>query len=897
MVRKNIKRIIYSAFFLISFLLITQGQTQAQVQSQSKIQTQTQAQAPTQAQPQSKGKTITIQNENISLKDVFMQIEQQTEYTIAYELSTIDLNRKIALTLKNADINTALNQALKGLACTYKVKGYHIIISLLPKETETKPSAEKKLTQTIRGVVIDSKTNVPIVFASVSLSGDAPIGTVSDSLGRFNLSKVPIGRYDLRVSFVGYHEKIVRGVLVTSSKEVYLEIALAENTHLLDEVVVTPDVDKDTPLNPMAITGGRMISMEEAGRFANGFDDPARMASAFAGVAGSIGTNAIAIRGNTPQFTQWRLEGIEIPNPTHFSDIMGLGGGFLSALSTQVMGNSDFYNGAFPAEYVNGLSGVFDTYMRNGNNQNHEHTFQIGMLGVDLASEGPLSKKHRSSYIFNYRFSTTTLATAGDANMKYQDLAFKLNFPTRHFGTFSIWGLGLFDRDQTKEEAKDTWETQADRQSGEDKQGKMSGGLTHKYTFNETTYLKSSLAGTYSNDKIYMEQRTTNDRIIPIADVRNRKFDFIFNAYLNKKFSARHVNRTGFTFTRLNYDIDYKISPEFGLDVPMEQTAKGDGNSSVISAFTTSMINLIPKLSASIGLTTQYFALNDNWTIEPRASLKWQFKPRQSLSAAYGLHSRRERLDYYYVEKFVNGKNETNKYLDFSKAHHFGISYDWNITLIHHLKVEPYFQSLYDIPVEAGTSFSIINQAEIYLDRILENKGAGKNYGIDITFEQYMNKGFYYMLTTSLFKSRYKGGDHIWRDTRYDRGFIFNFVTGKEWVVGKQNQNTFGLNTRIFFHGGERYSPIDEQASALEHDIVFDDTKAFTKKFNPSINGDVSVSYRINKRKLSHEFALKILNVGGYTGAHFYEYNEKTNQIKKEKGIGIIPNLSYKIYF
>ncbi|TFD93774.1 prevent-host-death protein [Dysgonomonas capnocytophagoides] len=845
---------------------------------------------------QDNNKKITIQERNISIKEAFTKIEQQTGYSIAYEQSKLDLKKKISLSLKDADINKALSQILKDSKHSYKIKGYHIIIS--PLIGEEKKEDKKKPTQTIKGQIIDEVSELPISYASVGILGNASIGTITDSLGNFILKDVPIGRYDIQASYMGYEPRILREILVGSAKEVYVKIPLKENTHQLDEVIVRPNINKDQPLNPLVITGGRMVSMEEASRFANGFDDPARLVSAFAGVAGNVGNNAIAIRGNSPQFTQWRLEGVEIPNPTHFADVSGLGGGFLSALSTQVMGNFDFYNGAFSAEYNNAMSGVFDTYMRNGNNQNHEYTFQIGVLGIDLASEGPISKKHKSSYIFNYRFSTTSLATGNDVNMKYQDLSFKLNFPTKKLGTFSIWGLGLFDRNKIKEEDLDKWEFQADRQSGENNFEKVAGGLTHKYMFNSNTYLRSSLAATYSHDRTYANQLTLDKTsVIPVGDIQNSKWDIVFNTYLNKKFSSRHVNRTGVSVTGLRYDLDYKVSPDFGLDKPMERIAKGDGNSSVLSAFNTSVIDLSSNLVASIGLTSQYFALNRNWTLEPRTSLKWKFKPQQSLAVAYGLHSRRERLDYYFVEQEVDGKIESNKYLNFSKAHHFGLSYDWNITPIHHLKIEPYYQYLYDIPVERGTSFSVINQKGYYLDRILENKGVGKNYGIDITFEQYINKGFYYMLTGSLFKSKYRGGDNIWRDTRYDRGFAVNLVAGKEWMVGKQKQNILGINTRLFFQGGDRYIPIDEEKSSQTHDIEFDETRAFSKKFNPAINGDISINYKINRKKISHEFSLKILNIGGYTGMHYYKYNESTMEIKKEKGIGVMPNISYKIYF
>lgn len=850
------------------------------------------------ATAQNDRKPITIQNKNISLQEAFTEIEQQTGYSIAYELSAVDVKRKISLSLESQSIDKALAQILKDTRYSYKITGYHIIITPSGNELQksTKEKTEKP-TQTVRGIVLDSKTNAPIEFATVRIMNVGSLGSTTDSLGRFRIDNVPVGRCNIQTSYVGYNTNIFNEIPVTSSKEVYMEITLDENIHSLAEVVIQPEIKKDKPLNAMAITGGRMISMEEAGRFANGFDDPARLSSAFAGVAGDVGTNAVAIRGNSPQFTQWRLEGVEIPNPTHFADLTGLGGGFLSALSTQVIGNSDFYNGAFPSEYSNALSGIFDMQIRNGNNQKYEHTFQLSILGIDLASEGPISRKHGSSYIFNYRFSTTSLATGNDMNLKYQDLSFKLNFPTRKAGTFSIWGIGLIDRYKPEAIDRDEWETQGDRQSGNTAFDKAAGGLTHKYLINADTYIRSSLAATYSKDRTRADQITEDDKLVHVGDIRNSKWDIVFNSYLNKKFNSNHINRTGITVTGLQYDLDYKISPNFGLDIPMEQISKGNGGSCVLSAYSSSVINLSNHLTTSLGITAQYFTLNKNWTVEPRAALKWSFNPKHALALAYGLHSRREKLDYYFVEQEANGKTESNRYLDFSKAHHFGLTYDWNINSYMHLKVEPYYQYLFRIPVEENSSFSIINHQSFYLDRILKNRGSGVNYGIDITLEQYMKNGFYYMITASLFKSKYKAGDNIWRNTRLDKNYLLNILAGKEWMVGRNKQNVLSLNGRIFFQGGDRYTPVDEGKSMIEHDIKFDETRAYSKKFDPSINGDISFSYRINKKKISHEFSIKMLNVGMRTGMHFYQYNEKTHKIEKKDGSGLIPNISYKIYF
>lgn len=839
---------------------------------------------------------ITISGRDITIKQTFEQIEAQSKYTIAYSKNQLDIQRKITIDVKDVSLKTALDQILKGTGLTYKTKENHIIISLPDNKNKSDDNSKQKPTQTVRGIVVDAKTNTPLEYASVSLLEEPSLSAFTDSMGRFQIRHVPVGRYNIQTSFMGYHPNIINEVMVTSSKEVYMEIPVNEDVHTLSEVVIQPEVKKDRLLNPMAITGGRMISMEEASRFANGFDDPARLSSAFAGVAGDVGTNAVAIRGNAPQFNQWRLEGIEIPNPTHFADISGLGGGFLSALSTQVIGNSDFYNGAFPAEYNNVLSGVFDMHLRNGNNQKYEHTFQVGLMGIDLSSEGPISKKRGSSYLINYRFSTTSLASGNDINLKYQDLAFKLNFPTRKAGTFSIWGLGLIDKNKSELSDRSEWETLGDRQSGENNLDKSAGGLTHKYHINENTYIRSSLSATYSKDHTIVDQQV-DDKLIRVGDIQNSRWDIVFNSFINRKFGSRHTNRTGITVTELKYNLDYKVSPFFGLDKPMEQISKGNGESTVFSAYSSSIINLTNYLTTSIGATAQYFTLNKNWSVEPRIALKWEMNPKHALSVAYGLHSRREKLDYYFVERDINGKKESNRYLDFSKAHHFGITYDWNISQSLHLKVEPYYQYLFHIPVEEGSSFSIINYEEFYLDRILENTGLGKNYGIDITLEHYMRNGFYYMITGSFFKSKYRGGDRIWRNTRLDKGYLLNLLAGKEWMVGKYKQNVFSINGRLFFQGGGRYTPVDEERTLAEHDIVWDETRAYENRYNPSINGDISLSYRINKKKVSHEFSLKILNVGMNTGMHFYQYNEKKNIIEKKDGLGIIPNISYKIHF
>jgi len=329
----------------------------------------------------------------------------------------------------------------------------------------------------------------------------------------------------------------------------------------------------------------------------------------------------------------------------------------------------------------------------------------------------------------------------------------------------------------------------------------------------------------------------------------------------------------------------------------MNNIVNGNASSVLISAYSNSIMDITDRLIANVGVTGQLFTLNNNSSIEPRLSLKYRVATEHTLAFAYGLHSRMEKLDYYYVKTPATGDKLVNKDLSFAKAHHFVLSYDWSITNNIHLRVEPYFQSLYNIPVEEGTSFSIINHDLYYLDRALVNKGKGRNYGVDFTLERYLSKGYYWLLTGSVFDSKYKGGDGIWRDTKYNRGYLVNALIGKEWMCGAQKQNVFSANLKLSYQGGDHYTPIDQIASEAKHDIIFDEPRAFTSQFPAVLTSDISLGYKINKKKSSHEFSLKILNAGLMTGQHGYVYNEIKNSIDKIDVVAILPNLSYKIQF
>jgi hypothetical protein len=754
-------------------------------------------------------------------------------------------------------------------------------------------------TQNIRGTVHDKLSGAPLEYATVIVIGTHPLlGATTDSLGQFVIRDVPVGRYDIQASIVGYEPLLVKEILLSAGKEAYLELTMEENINVLSEIVITPKVDKSQPLNIMALGSARMFSMEEAGRYAGGFDDPARLASAFAGVTGSIGNNGIVVRGNSPKFLQWRLEDIEIPNPNHFADVAVFGGGGMTAFSSQLVGNSDFFTGAFPAEYGNALSGVFDMKLRNGNSQKRENTFQLGAIGIDIASEGPFRKGGNSSYIFNYRYSTLALLSSvlpeNAGAVRYQDFSFKLNFPASHAGAFSVWGIGLVDRSgQAAKTDPQQWNYATDGEEHVVKQYMGAFGINHRINLKNNAYLKTSLAATVTNLDYDTEKLNENLRLAPQSAIKNTNLNFIFSSFVNRKFNANHTGKTGIRITGLKYDM---LLRETHGQQMLETIADETGVCALLAAYSNSLLTLSDALTLNIGLNAQLFTLNGRYAIEPRAGVRWKFSSNHSAGMSYGLHSRLE-MPYLYFTKSETGEL-LNKNLDFTRARHLVATYDWNISDDYRLRVEPYIQHLFSVPVVAGNAFSLINlHNEWFITDRLENRGKGLNYGIDITFEKYMSESYYYMFTGSLFDSRYRAGDGIWRNTRYNRRFVFNLLGGKEWMSGRNRQNILNAGIRLSYQGGDRYSPLDPAASQLAEEVVYREKDAFSEQYAPAFIVHFTVGYKINRKNTAHEFAVKVINATGSKEYLGHKYNFKTRRIDLEHEFVMVPNISYKIEF
>jgi len=561
-----------------------------------------------------------------------------------------------------------------------------------------------------------------------------------------------------------------------------------------------------------------------------------------------------------------------------------------------------FSAGAFPAEYGNALSGVFDLNLRTGNSDKRETTLQFGSYGVELATEGLFKKGKRASYLVNYRYSTfgilENLLSQVTGLPTSSDLSFNMNFPTKKAGVFSLWsinGKGKITFDPKTDSTE--WKTNYDNFQYDIHYDLTASGLNHRKIIGNKSYLFSSVsysATRYTYQSTYLRQNLT---FIPVADQNEVNSGLSLNSYLNHKFNSRHTNRTGITVRRIAYNYDVQSNSDVAISDSMNYFVDSKGATSSFQFYSQSKYYLSENLVVNAGLHLYYFNLNNDYSIEPRLGIKWNFKPTQSLSFAYGKHSKLEPLRTYLMEvPTPNGWSKLNENLSITKAHHFVLGYDWNLTNFTHLKIEPYYQILYDVPIISDSSFSMINyKNDMFFSSKLTNEGTGRNIGVDATFEHFLKDGFYYLFTASVFDSKYKGGDDVERNTRYNQNCVLNLLIGKEWQV--RENNIFSLNGKFTVLGGQRYAPVDENKSIQYQFVVYDDSKIYEEQSPTNYYLDFSINYRINKAKYSHTIIFQIKNLLMQKEFLGHAYNYETSSVEPYELTIMYPYLSYKFEF
>lgn len=772
----------------------------------------------------------------------------------------------------------------------------------------------QNFTQTIRGVIVDKESQFPLIGANIAIRSTTPLkGTDTDLDGIFRIENVPVGRHNIEVTYIGYEPLIMTSILLEAGKELVLNLEMIESAELLEEVVITASsqLDKTKPLNEFATVSARTFSVEETGRYATSNFDPSRMAQNYAGVsigAGSDLYNEIVIRGNSPSGVLWRLEGVEIPNPNHFST-MGNSGGAISMLSSSTLTNSDFYTGAFPSEFGNALSGVFDLSMRTGNNENREYSFMLGALGIELAAEGPFSSKSRASYLVNYRYSTLAALEAinlnptGDILPKYQDLSFKINVPTKKMGVFSLFGLGGNNLAEAEPKADSTlWSLKFDSWGFQRKQNVGTIGLSNRYLINDKSYLKTVFVASYEDnieEEFWLNPEDGYKEVFEGRDGATNKTFRLSSTYSNK-LNAKNTIRIGAIISNNNFNFRFdKRDDDTG---ELVNHFDNSGTTSFVQSFAQWKHRFNKKLTLNTGLHYSQMFLNNKFSVEPRASLQWKINNNNTISFASGLHSKMEQIGIYLFDGVLpNGRKIYPKtHLGLTKSYHNVIGYDLVFNPFLRLKTEVYYQYLFDIPVENDTESirSIVNALDIWdaigIDDAVA-KGTGRNIGIDITLEKFFNQQYYFLITGSLYDSKFSPLNGEVYNTRFNGNYQLNTLGGKEFSLGKGGKNKLGINGKFTLSGGNRYTPIDEEASILAGEQVTIKERAFELRSGVYYRFDLGASYKINTKKMTHTIMFDLQNVTNRRNIGGQYYDSGSNQVEYFYRAGFFPTFNYRI--
>lgn len=753
--------------------------------------------------------------------------------------------------------------------------------------------------QALTGLVLDKDSRQPLAGATIRIQDSQPaLGTMADAEGKFSIHDVPVGRIQVLCSYLGYESWLSDPIILNSAREAYFQIELTESVQEAKEVVISARKRGNEPINELSMVSARAFSAEETQRYAASANDPGRMAQALPGVQPSRDSRSdIVIRNNSGIGLLWRLEGVDIPNPNHFAR-RGTSGGGITIFSVSMLANSDFSTGAFPAEYGNAYSGVFDVRFRKGNPEKREYTFRAGMLGLDFSTEGPFQKGKGATYLLNYRYSTLGILNKMGIHLvgervsnTFQDLSFNLYFLTankKHL--FTIWGIGGQSH-ETENAVKNVadWSSYTDYLTRDFDTNMGALGATHTVSIGDDAFIKTSVAAMGQRIDFVNDTLASDLSAFRVNDEHYTEGRYSISSFLNKKFNTKLSLKTGILISRIPYAL-------YRNTLGDSSSIDAKGNTLLTQPFIHWRYRPNTQLTINAGLHALMFSFNKSSSIEPRLAVKYQFDNRQSLCIAWGLHRRVLPIGNYLTR--INGL-EVNRNAGMIRSQHIVLGYDLLLGKAQRIHVEGYFQDFRDVPVSStlSSSWSILNTVEGFAKEAMINVGTGKNIGLELSWEQSFNRGLFYIFGGSVSRSRYTdvaGREH---PTAFDSGISATLTCGKEWAF--KNASVLQLGFRFIYNGGQRLTPLvpGQVVSRFSQNPLLDDSRAFSERVSPYFRPDLRIAYRRNNPKAAWTLALDIQNVISRKNIDplSRNYDPDLNEWVYRKQAGLTPVLSFQI--
>ena len=746
----------------------------------------------------------------------------------------------------------------------------------------------------ITGLVLDKSTQQPAAATSVRVNG-TQIGVIADSLGRFQVTNIPVGTYNIDFSKVGYRSSTLYNIVISSGNENTYTIELEPVATSLEEVVVTSNrrtvrtASLETPLSIQRLTTEEIRS-NPGGNF-----DISKVIQTLPGVGGGPGggtfRNDIIIRGGAPNENVFYLDGIEVPVINHFQT-QGSSGGPQGILNVSFIEDVKLSSSAFDARYDNVLSSVFQFKQKNGNPNHFQGNFRLSATETALTLEGPLSNKTtflasaRRSYL-TFLFKLLDLPIRPD----YWDFQAKVTHRINNKTTLTFLGIGAIDefRFEAPEDA-----------TAEKLYTINSNVLVNQWNYTIGAAMKKTIPNGYWN--IALSRTTFNNDIEKYEDNQNptptsKTLDVLSNETENKLRFDVNKNLSGWkiaygaavqladysnsTFNiirkELRNETDDIIQPAVLLNFnsPLKDFFRLGAFVQVGKRFMDNQVGISAGIRSDMNTFTDD-GMNGLRTLSPRISSSIVLADRWTWNSSVGIYYK---LPSYTILGFADNNNVlVNKNARYQQSNHFTSGFEFIPNEGLRFTVEGFYKKYNQVPVSLRYGISLANLGTDFTllgNEAVTTTGKGKTYGIEFFAQKKLTSRFFGILSYTYYRSLYSGLDGKYISSSWDNRHLLSITWGYKFP------RNWELGLKFRYQGGAPYTEFDENLSRLNYLSQGSGTLDYNRLNAQRLSGFNSSDLRIDKKwnfkKTTIDLFLDITNWYKKNNPELPDYTFKRN--------------------
>ena len=745
----------------------------------------------------------------------------------------------------------------------------------------------------ISGFIRDKNNGEPLAYTNIILLENA-IGTAADVNGYYIFPIVDDGKHTMKIMMIGY--KTLERELTVQDMNLRIDIELEPTALDLDQVTVSAErmrFEKGVDISRINLTN-REIRRAPAFIEADIF----RTLQLLPSVSASNDFNAaLIVRGGSPDENLILLDGAEVYNPYHI-------GGVFSTFNADMISDTEFLAGGFPAEYGGRLSSVLKITAREGDSKNGRLSDtnpvkkywdfskahgDISLLSSKILAEGPLYNgswmiSGRRTYFdqfvnlyykfkdeespFNYYFWDTHIKFKTSPNKNNQFIYSQFSGKDDLF--LSLGGDDLPGIDFS-------W-----------KWGNSTKSFLWKYIPNSNYFIENNLSRTdykfnvdfaidFNPDTTLGDNAGVSDSDLTF-DIDNIVQDIGFDQKLSYFFSDEFNIKVGWQYKVLYMDYNESFAGINRVNLNSEP--------SITSLYSNSIWHPIAKLHINTGVRLSKFSQYDDYLVNPRIGIKYSPVPDLALKASWGEYSQ-----FLYT---INQEDELLRIVDFwqpipegekpQQSEHFIIGSEYWISEGNIFSVEAYFKQyshIYDLNPKADGSD---------IKGTLALAGIGESYGLELLYRLRLDKvsGWISYAYSRIKREVDLNSDGIiWESkeiypAKYDKPHTFNSVLSYRL----SEKNEIGLS--CIFSSGQTYTPVVgkvHQAGTEYYGSLENPYRYFGNVYGGRNSGrypdyfriDLSLIRKSNLWGLTGKWKFQIVNLTNHYNVLLYNWNHEAS--------------------